>query len=42
MNVKMFDFLKDVVVNVPDMQNDEEPSTSAATGQEHKKVNRKR
>lgn len=46
MNVSMFDFLKDVVADVPDMQNEDEPSTSSFTPStsvpETKKISRKR
>ena len=45
MNVSMFDFLKDVVANVPDMQNEEEPSSSTVVASQEpatKKATRKR
>jgi len=39
----MFDFLKDTVAEVPDMQNEEEPGTSGASvSQEAKKLTKKR
>nr|CAB3263013.1 uncharacterized protein LOC100186645 [Phallusia mammillata] len=42
-NVGMFDFLKDVVANVADMQNEEEPGTSSSgLPEEAKKTARKR
>ena len=43
MNVSMFDFLKDTVSEVPDMQNEEEPGPSGiGLSQEVKKLSKKR